>query len=199
MKAASVLGWYTGVTLPRSCTIEEDRHQLEEEISWSDGFTRGLTRHTRDFTGCQQSSNGNILLFSSSYFFLLHLSLELCSRARIHGPWKGSANDSSPSLSLYKINLFALLLIFLCHPRTYYCRCAICVHIYCPVLILSLRSSCIAHHKFSRDPRCMPSVKLILFAIRVQKIFYSGLQSSCNVWYESAVRTRSMGATGFAT
>ena len=78
---SSLNTWYTGVTLT--------------QIWWTG---RWASLGGRDFTGCQQSLDGNILLFSTC--FLLHLSLgftELCSHARIHRCLKWNAIDSSYS------------------------------------------------------------------------------------------------------
>ena len=112
---------------------------LSVKAAWVDGRLESL-RHGavepsqgrwasfggRDFTGCQQSPDGNILI---SCFLLLHFRLEfieLCSHARIHGRSKWSAIDSSfstnffaPIFSLRSSCIVILLLIYLCDRRTF--------------------------------------------------------------------------------
>ena len=79
--------WHGAITLDRGRQAQFGGRDYI--VRWASSFTKGLARRTRDFTGCQQSSNGNILLFSTSYFLLfllcLHLSLgftDLCSHSR---------------------------------------------------------------------------------------------------------------------
>ena len=64
------------------------RHFDTELLSYREGRWASF-----DFTGCQQSSHGNFLLFSTCFLSLFHLSsgfTELCSRARIHERWTQS-------------------------------------------------------------------------------------------------------------